>query len=93
MPYIQDRDRERLEPNLNNPRPKKPGELNYVLTMIVLRYVEDRGLSYTTINEVVGVLTAARDEFYRRVAVPYENRKIEENGDVLSPYLKGLLYG
>jgi hypothetical protein len=40
------------------------------------------GLSYQTINDIVGALEGAKLEFYRRVAVPYEDKKIIENGDV-----------
>lgn len=62
------------------------GELNYVLTDIALAYLQmQKGpLSYKKINEVVGVMECAKQEFYRRMAVPYENEKIEENGDVYS---------
>ena len=58
------------------------GGLNYILTRILNRYMEQRGLSYQTINDIVGALEGCKIEFYRRVAVDYENKKIAENGDV-----------
>lgn len=57
------------------------GELNYAITEIVKAYYKG-GQSYQGINDVVGALEGAKLEFYRRVAVPYENDKIKENGDV-----------
>ena len=46
------------------------------------QYLEDHGLSYTTIAECMGALSCAQAEFYRRVAVPYEDQKIKAAGDV-----------
>jgi hypothetical protein len=40
------------------------------------------GKNYKHINEIIGVLECAKQEFYRRVAAPYEDTKIQENGDV-----------
>ncbi len=39
-------------------------------------------LRYSKINSLIGVLECAKLELYRRVAAPYENDKIDENGDV-----------
>jgi hypothetical protein len=47
-----------------------------------VQYVSDHDLSYRTINDVLGALEGAKLEFYRRVAAPYEDQKIQENGDV-----------
>lgn len=58
------------------------GELNFILTTLIGRYVIKKGLCYRNINDVLGALTGCMLEFYRRVAVPYEDMKIEENGDV-----------
>lgn len=79
MPYINNSDRI----DLNGGRtPQTVGELNYTLTQDVLAYLEDKGLSYRTINDIMGAFSSAQAEFYRRVAVPYENNKNIENGDV-----------
>lgn len=59
-----------------------PGELNYVLTLVVKRYFELNGGAYQAINDVIGALEACKLEFYRRIVVPYEDIKIKENGDV-----------
>lgn len=63
-------------------RPETPGELNYCITMVLIDYLNRNGLSYSTINDIVGAVEGAKMEFYRRVAIPYEDKKIAENGDV-----------
>ena len=52
-----------------------------MLTMEVIRYLKFHGLSYQTCNDIVGALDNCKDEFRRRVQHPYEDGKIEENGD------------
>lgn len=61
---------------------ENPGELNYKLTKLVLKYLDTLGESYTTINGAVGALECCKLELYRRLAVPYEDKKIVANGDV-----------
>jgi hypothetical protein len=58
------------------------GELNYTITKLLIKFVLNRGLSYSTINEAMGALESCKLEFYRRVAAPYENGKALSNGDV-----------
>lgn len=79
MPYVDERTRDAIR---SGEGPITPGELNYVLTTCVDRYVQENGLSYATINDIVGALEGAKLEFYRRVAAPYEDTKIVANGDV-----------
>ncbi len=79
MPYVSPEIRDELD---RARRAQTPGELNYVLTLEIIEYLEEKGLSYQTINDIMGALEGAKAEFYRRVAIPYENDKIEENGDV-----------
>jgi hypothetical protein len=79
MPYVTQETRTRLDAG---GEPETPGEVNYVLTRIVTSYVARKGLSYATINDLLGALTGAREEFYRRVAAPYEDDAIARNGDV-----------
>lgn len=67
--------------------PQTPGELNYAITKLVIGYVRRNGLNYSVINDVLGALSGAGREFYRRVAVPYENTKLAANGDVYDEIL------
>lgn len=78
MPYIKKGAREVLE----GKPPIHPGELNYLITRMVTEYVARKPYNYATLNEVIGVLECAKQELYRRLLVPYENAKMEENGDV-----------
>lgn len=78
MPYISP-DRRRV---LEFTAPQKAGELNYCITGLLTEYLEQFTLCYATINDILGALEGAKLEFYRRVAVPYEDEKMAENGDV-----------
>lgn len=83
MPYIKQQTRTiHAIGLLAAPRPLTPGDLNFVLSSLVLQYIADCGLSYVTLNEALGVLEAVKLELYRRVVGPYEDRKIAENGDL-----------
>jgi hypothetical protein len=85
MPYIKASDKARFEAlieELYTVIPKTAGELNYLFTELSKSYVSAKGLSYQTINDVVGALDGAKVEFQRRVVGPYEDKKINENGDV-----------
>jgi hypothetical protein len=80
MPYLKPEVREKLD--MGEAEASFPGELNYLLTSLINDYVEFNGLSYTIINDVVGALECCKQEFYRRVAVPYEEQKRYDHGDV-----------
>lgn len=80
MPYINESARRLLAAGVN--APITPGELNYAITQLVVGFQQRRGLNYQTINDIVGALEGAKLEFYRRVATPYEDGKIQTNGDV-----------
>ena len=98
MPYIEKQDRNRIVEtdglksfgveksgsflHINAEQILKPGELNYAITELALFYLKRKGVSYTNMNEVIGVLECAKLEFYRRATAPYEDKKVEENGDV-----------
>jgi hypothetical protein len=79
MPYIKRKDKYRAG---EGEVPISAGELNYALTRLIINYLTDKGKSYQTINDCIGALEGCKLEFYRRVVVPYEDKKIEENGDV-----------
>jgi hypothetical protein len=80
MPYITP---ERREAILAGAKPRDAGELNFAVTVLVDKYLKDKGeIRYSHLNEVIGALDCAKLELYRRVAAPYEDKKIAENGDV-----------
>lgn len=94
MPYIKEEDRNRIITTSLDPQSyqrkigiradnvENCGELNYAITVLVQTYLKNKGLRYQNINDVIGALEGAKMELYRKVAVPYEDKKIVENGDV-----------
>jgi hypothetical protein len=87
MPYIAQEDRPQYEEVLEEligllkekPIESVDGHINYVVTRILK---EVYPLRYFHVNRAMGVLECIKQEFYRRVAAPYEDTKIEQNGDV-----------
>ena len=57
------------------------GGLNYVITKLITEYWRQNP-KYDTIATITGVLENVKQEFYRRVAIKYEDDKQIENGDV-----------
>jgi predicted DNA-binding protein with PD1-like motif len=79
VPYIKQQDRDDLDDKISyaGRHIQNPGELNYMITRFLNQYLLD-----AVINEIIGALECAKLELYRRVAAPYEDLKIKENGDV-----------
>lgn len=96
MPYIKEEERLELDgcidqmivcirdtkTNLNNPNDIKNhlGRINYSFSRVLAGLMEEP--SYNKIAMITGVLENIKQEFYRRLASPYEDKKILENGDV-----------
>ena len=88
MPYITKADRLALDTcclldkfleRFNQDTPVNEGEINYVITKLLLSTKPKR---YADYNKLVGVLECCKLEFYRRAVAVYEDDKIKENGDV-----------
>lgn len=87
MPYIRPERRTKYDEVLAEltsilktlPVEEVDGEINYVVTKILK---EVYPLRYYHLNRAVGVLECIKQEYYRRVAAPYEDTKIKESGDV-----------
>jgi len=60
------------------------GDWNYIITKLIKETlkIENCKTNYSQLNEVIGMLESCKLEFYRREVVPYEEKKIIENGDV-----------
>ena len=83
MPYIRPENRKAYDVGLEKLKVAvTPGELNYLFTRLAYDYIDYNGKNYQSINDAIGALECAKQELYRRVAVPYENIKWYENGDV-----------
>jgi len=88
MPYIEQKDRQPFVASLNLlsdvviGRGLSLGELVYLFSMVAKLYLLKHGKSFVTICMIMGAFLCAALEFYRRVAAPYEDKKIDANGDV-----------
>lgn len=92
MPYITQDERMKWEPMLNEfdevtghqngSYTPTVGEMNYLITSLLHRWIKIVGVRYANLNAVAGIIKCVGDEFYRRVTAPYEDKKIEENGCV-----------
>ena len=83
MPYVKQELRNLLNPLIDQLMAGTPGEANYILTRFLLNYMKGRQkVDYALLNEIMGILESVKQEFNRRVVVPYEDKKKEENGDV-----------
>ncbi len=78
MPHISPKEKEELTAGLPI---EKAGRLNWMLSMLVKRYWKNSAQNYAAINDCIGALEGAKLEFYRLIAVPYEEKKILENGN------------
>lgn len=83
MPYINKWNRSELDPTMSDIIDAyDEGSLNFQITCLIDNYLNTHGFCYANINAVVGALECAKLELYRRIAAPYEDMKIKENGDV-----------
>ena len=97
MPYIPQKDRKQLDPIIDQLAEKIntlsgeqenesafAGLLNYTCTRLALKIMRLRfgKVRYWIIASVTGVFKNVSDEFYRRLAAPYEDKQIAKNGDV-----------
>ncbi len=82
MPYVNEEARGRLEFEGCYQHPRTAGELNYLITKLVDKYVKEKGINYQSYNDVMGALEGCKLELYRRRISPYEDEKCLINGDV-----------
>mgnify|MGYP007013800906 CR=1 FL=1 len=86
MPYIPKEERKRYDDLINELVSRLPsditqidGHLNYIITRILKMVYKPRYFNY---NRAIGLLECVKQEFYRVVVSPYEERKRREAGDV-----------
>lgn len=97
MPYIATQDRATLDPLIDElaerivAQAKEhgydgafAGPLNYTCSRLALKIVRLQfgKMQYRLIALVTGTFKNISDEFYRRVAVPYEDKQMSKSGDV-----------
>jgi len=87
MPYIKKEDREFYDEIINELAEiiskrnveLQDGDMNYIITSLIKKIYP---VKYKDINRAVGMMECVKQEYYHRVAGPYEDTKIKENGDV-----------
>jgi hypothetical protein len=97
MPYIAPKDRVTLDPLIDELAGRIvaqarehgyegafAGLLNYTCTRLALKIVRLQfgSMKYWLIALVTGTFKTIADEFYRRVAAPYEEKQMAKSGDV-----------
>lgn len=89
MPYIKKEARDDIDEELyslivamNQSGRVSEGDCNYVISNILNYHLVTDQPTYHRINSAIGVLECAKMELYRRIAVPYEEGKRFENGEV-----------
>jgi len=90
MPYIKQEDRSQYDSLVEDVvdaltdhgfKPADVGHVNYVVSSIIWKLF-DSNKKYANANSLAGVLSCVDKEFYRRKVAPYEDEKIQENGDL-----------
>ena len=82
MPYLTQSDRHYVDEYQD---PVNPGQLTYLLTKFVLKYISRCGPRFQTYAEVLSALECAKLELYRRQVAVYEDDRCRANGDVYPP--------
>lgn len=88
MPYIKQGERERFDELIENlvielikEQTNIHGNMNYCIFKLV-KYVLGNNYHYKDLQDMIGMLECCKQEVIRRLINPYEDKKIEENGDV-----------
>jgi hypothetical protein len=91
MPYLDPEDREEWDAWLDQipGLPKTKGELNYLVSRLGIMFLayQSSHPNYDERSNVIAALTDAAAEMRRRIMDPYEDEKIESNGDLSFPEL------
>lgn len=78
MPYITIEQREELF----HRDPKNSEELQYLIATMVSDYIADKGRTSASMNDVMGALSSAQLDFYRKVLAQHKDTKELINGHV-----------
>lgn len=91
MPYIKNEDRQHVDELIEKlshevrlyDEKDKLGVLNYCISRLLSKsLVKPSGWRYYLLNNAIGVLECVKQELYRRVIGPYEDKAIDKNGDI-----------
>ena len=94
MPYIKQEERKKFDEEIDYLisliRPESgmifnDGNVNYIVTRIIDGLYSNK--DYAHYNRALGVLEAIKLELYRRKIAVYEERKLEDAGEVYSKWI------
>lgn len=93
MPYIKQQLRKKFKTGLEalfEAGIKDKGELNYLITCLMIGFALSKGIGYNNLSEAKAAANDAADEFNRRALNLHENIKTRENGDVYEKLIKAI---
>lgn len=79
MPYIDPTERPKIAATI--PTGLTAGHINFLVADVLDQWIGS-AVNYDRLNAAIGILECCKLEIYRRLAVPYEDKKMEANGDV-----------
>jgi len=88
MPYINRRRRTEID---DGQSPQTPGDLSYVFTAAIIKYIDThsavpragpRKVTSQIISDICGAWKMTETEFIRQLVIPFEEGKRLENGDL-----------
>lgn len=83
MPYIPKEERTKFDDAVRNlPTFESKGELEYIVTILMHKFMENRVARYTNLHDCVYAVVHAADEFRRHTLDKREDQAIEDNGQV-----------
>ena len=84
MPYIRQERRDIFDKELQNigENLDQKGDLTYCFYKLCCLFLKGRRVSYENLSSVMSCLDDAKQEWYRKKVADYEDKKIEENGDI-----------
>lgn len=88
MPYVKYIFREKMEKPLDElfgqlclvPKEYRAGVFTYCIYKLMMDFHVNKFQEFAV---MLGILESVKQEYYRRVVAPYEDIKIQENGDVV----------
>jgi len=83
MPYIKKQFRKQYDDIIEGlPNIESKGDLEYIVTKVMNRFMKTREKRYSTLHETVYAVMHCSDEYRRRYLDKREDEAIIENGDV-----------
>jgi hypothetical protein len=84
MPYIKPELRRKFDTCLTELQSKilEKGELTYCLYKLCSLVLKTKQYNYESLSSIMSCLEDSKLEWYRKKMAPYENMKIDENGDI-----------